>query len=86
MGGPGPIKIDKSVLTELVAQQPDATLKELHDRLGVGCSESAVCTALMKMGISFKKRRSTRLSRTVPMSRRDEKTGKQAENSSMYAA
>lgn len=85
MGGPGPIKIDKAVLAELVAEQPDATLKELRDRLGVGCSESAVCTALKKMGVSFKKRRSTRLSRTGPMLRGVEKAGKQARNSSMDA-
>ncbi len=85
MGGPGPIKIDKTVLAELVAEHPDATLKELRDRLGVGCSESAVCTALKKMGVTFKKRRSTLPSRIDPMSQSAEKTGKHARNNSMRA-
>ena len=60
MGGPGPRKIDRTRL----AEQPDATLWELRDRLDVGCSESGVGAALKKMGRSFKKRRSMRQSRT----------------------
>ena len=69
MGGPGPCKIDRVRLAELVDAKPDATLKELRDRLGVGCCESAVCMALKKMGLTFKKRRFTRpskIDRTSP--------------------
>ena len=39
MGGARVIKIDVVRLAELVAEQPDATIPELRDRLGVECSE-----------------------------------------------
>ena len=65
MGGATVIKIDMARLAELVRQQPDATLKELRDRLGIVCAESSVCMALQRLGLSFKKRRSTRPSRTA---------------------
>lgn len=65
MGGVTFVKIDRARLAELVKRQPDATLKELRERLGVGCAESAIWMALKKLGLSFKKRRSTRRSRTV---------------------
>ena len=54
---------------------PDATLKELRAMLGVDCAESAVCTALKKLGFTFKKRRSTRRSRTGPTSPSDASAG-----------
>src|SRR5207244_9101403 len=69
MGGATVIKIDMTRLAELVKEQPDATLRELRDRLGVACTESAVCMALQRLGLSFKKSRSARRSRTVRMSR-----------------
>jgi transposase len=75
MGGATVIKIDRARLAELVREQPDATLKELRDRLGIRCAESAICMALKKLGFSFKKRRSTRPSRTGPTLRSDAKTG-----------
>jgi transposase len=65
MGGPGVIKVDRARLTELVREDPDATLPELRDRLGVACAISTICVALKKLGFSFKKRRSTRRSRIV---------------------
>ncbi len=83
MGGPGPIKIDRVRLEELVGEQPDSTLKELRDRLGVDCCQSAICMALKKMGLSFKKRRCTRASRTAPMSPSGVRTGVRARASSM---
>ena len=55
MGGATVIKIDLARLAELVRQCPDATIKELHARLGVDCVESAVCMALKRLGLSFKK-------------------------------
>jgi transposase len=64
-GGRRPSKIDGVRLAELVAHQPDATLKELRQRLGVVCSLSAVCNALRRLGLSFKKSRSTPRSRTA---------------------
>lgn len=62
-GGATVVKIDRQRLAELVRQQPDATLKQLVERLDVNCSVSAVCMALKQMEISFKKRSSTRRSR-----------------------
>jgi len=85
MGGPGPIKIDRARLAELVAEQPDATLKELQDRIGVECSQSAICTALKKLGFTFKKRRSMRRSRTAPMSPSDARGGNARSPNAMRA-
>ena len=60
---------------QLVEQQPDATLKELRDRLGIVCAESAICMALKRLKLSFKKRRFMRPSRTGPTSRNSGPTG-----------
>lgn len=65
MGGATVVKIDLAQLAELVKQRPDATIKELHARLGVDCVASAVCMALKRLGLSFKKRRSTPQSKTA---------------------
>ena len=62
-GGATVVKIDLNRLRQLVNEQPDATTKELHARLGVDCSVSAVDMALRRLGFSFKKRRSMRRSR-----------------------
>ena len=64
MGGATVVKIEMARLRELVAQQPDATIKELHQRLGIACSESAVVMALKRLGLTFKKRRCMLRSRT----------------------
>ena len=64
------IKIDEAHLAELVAQRPDATTRELRELLGVECCDSAVGMALQRMGLSFKKRRSTPRSKTARMSPR----------------
>ena len=63
MGGATVVKIDLVKLRELVVRQPDATIKELHQRLGVACSESAVVMALKRLDLTFKKRRCMRRSR-----------------------
>jgi transposase len=55
MGSPGIIKVDRSRLAELVREDPDATLVEIRERLGVACAISTICVALKKMGLSFKK-------------------------------
>jgi transposase len=43
-------------LRKLVEKQPDATLEELRDRLGVACSHMAICRALRKLGLPRKKK------------------------------
>ncbi len=65
MGGATVVKIDMDRLAELVAEQPDATLEELAERLDCGCGATAVCMALKRAKITFKKRRSTPRSRTA---------------------
>ena len=70
-GGATVIKIDLDQLRQLVRQQPDATVRQLHGRLGIACSVSAVDMALRRAGLSFKKRRCAPRSRTGPTSRRD---------------
>ena len=68
-GGVTVVKIDMQRLRELVEAQPDATVRELHARVGIDCSRSAVDMALRRMGWSFKKRRFTRRSRIGRTSR-----------------
>jgi transposase len=67
-GGATIVKIDLDRLRQLVREQPDATARELHQRLGVQCSLSAVDMALRRAGLSFKKRRSMQPSRIDLMS------------------
>jgi transposase len=58
-GGGQPPALDTNqleLLRELVRQQPDATLAELRQRLGVDCSLAAICRALKKLGITRKKK------------------------------
>jgi transposase len=63
-GGSRGRKIDRDRLAALVAEQPDATLVELRDRLGVSVTPWAVGKALRELGLTFKKSRSGRPSRT----------------------
>ena len=85
MGGARVIKIDMQRLKELVAEQPDATIVELHARLGVQCSQSAVGMALDRLDITFKKRRSMPRSKTARMSPRSGTRGSVARARSMRA-
>src|SRR5207302_2903344 len=50
----GPEDLER--LRELVRQQPDATLEEWRQRLGVACSTMAICRALKKLGLPRKKK------------------------------
>ena len=50
----GPQDLER--LRELVRQQPDATLKELRQRLGVSCSLMTIARALDKLGLPRKKK------------------------------
>lgn len=49
---------------ELVRDDPDATLAELRERLGVEVSTGALCNYLRRLKLSFKKKSSGRPSRT----------------------
>src|SRR2546423_9132897 len=49
----GPAQIER--LRALIRQQPDATLAELRQRLGVDCSTMAISRALRKRKITRKK-------------------------------
>ena len=86
MGGRRFQKIDPDTLAALVAAQPDATLAELRERLGTVRSISAVDAALKKLNLSFKERRSTRPSRTGPMSPPRGTTGARSSPASPAAA
>ena len=48
--------IDRGRLSQLVEQQPDATLMELRERLGINCSLAAICLVLKELELTFKKK------------------------------
>jgi len=74
-GGATVIKIDLDQLRQRVQQQPDATVRQLHQRLEIACSVSAVDMALRRIGLSFKKRRSAPPSRIGPTWQQDARSG-----------
>jgi transposase len=86
MGGATVVKIDRARLAELVKERPDATLRELTVALGNICTDTAVCMALKAMGLSYKKRRSTRPSRTGRMSRPGVNSGRPSSPSATPAS
>jgi transposase len=53
----------------LLGRKPDMTLAELREAVELECSLPAIHHALLKMGLSYKKRRSAPASRTGPTSR-----------------
>jgi len=57
---------DHHRLADLVDHNPDATLVELRDRIGVDCCLGTLWLALHRLGLTYKKRRSVPPSRTVP--------------------
>jgi len=75
MGGARYLKISRERLAQLVAEQPDATLAELCERIDVECSQSGIGYALQSLDLTLKKRRSTRPSRIVRTWQRDAKSG-----------
>lgn len=77
-GGATVVKVGLEQLRRLVEERPDATASELHARLGVACSVSAVDAALRRSGLSLKKRRCTPPGRTGPPSRRNASNGRRA--------
>ena len=85
-GGATVIKIDLDRLRQLVDQQPDATARQLRERLGIACSVSAVDMALRRMGLSFKKRRCMPPSRIDPMWLKDARGGESINPATMLTA
>jgi transposase len=57
-------------MRQLVEREPDVTLEEIKQRLGLGCTIGAIHWVLSRMGLTYKKRRSTRQSKTGPTSPR----------------
>lgn len=53
-------------LRELVAQDSDATLAQLGDRIGVAVSTSTMDRTLRRLGLTYKKRRVAPPSKTGP--------------------
>lgn len=60
----------KTQLSQFVKDHPDATLAEIKQHLKLDVSISTVDRWLKKLGLSFKKSRSTPASKTGPMSQR----------------
>ena len=52
------------LLRQLVMQSPDATLEEIKQRLDLSCTIGAIHWVLTSMGLTYKKRRSMRPSKT----------------------
>ena len=53
-------------LVQLIEAQPDATLSELRERLGVPVSLTTLWTTLKKLGVTLKKKSCGRLSKIAP--------------------
>jgi transposase len=53
-------------LREAVEEQPDITLVELKHKLKLSASVPTICRALRALGLSFKKSRSSPMSRIAP--------------------
>jgi transposase len=76
-GGGMPRKLDAEAvarLCELVQQQPDATLAELRDRLGIPCSVMTISRALQRKRISRKKKTRHAAERDSPRVQEQRKT------------
>lgn len=54
----------------LVAKEPDLTLVEMKERMKLECSIGAIHWVLGRLGLTYKKRRSMRPSRTAPTLRK----------------
>ena len=59
----------RSQMQLLLARKNDLTLRELREATGLRCSLQAINVALGKMGLTYKKRHSAPVNKTVPTSR-----------------
>lgn len=62
-------------LLGLVSEQPDATLAELHERLGMAVHRSTLARTLRRLGWTVKKKSCGRPNRTAPTSARSAPAG-----------
>lgn len=62
-------------LRRIIGRQPDATLRELKERLGVRLSDGAMIRALGRLQLTLKKSRSKRPSQSVTMSGNNARCG-----------
>ena len=69
-------------LTTLVAAQPDLTLEQIRQKLTMSCSVPAVHYALVALGLTYKKRRSTPPNKRGPMSPKRGASGRPGKASS----
>jgi transposase len=64
-GRPSRLAPHETRVREAVRDDPDATLAELRERLGLRVSLGALCNYIRRLGLSFKKKSSGRPSRTA---------------------
>ena len=65
----------KDRMKEAIRRQPDTTLAEFRELLGLDCSLTAIHNVLAGMGMTYKKRRFGPASRTAQTSRPRGRTG-----------
>ena len=64
----------KEQMQVAIRRQPDTTLAEFRELLGLDCSLPSIHRVLVRMGMTYKKRRFGRANKTVPTSRRRGRT------------
>ena len=65
---PGHVARQQHQLQALLRQKPDLTLKELRAAAGLDCTLPAIHYLLIRLGLTYKKRRSGPANRTAPTS------------------
>jgi transposase len=77
-GGGQPVKVSEELeqrLCDKLLEQPDASLAELRDHLGISGSIMAIFRALKRLGITRKKKRCMPRSEKIQKSRHNVKNG-----------
>lgn len=70
-------------LKALLAKEPELTMEQMKARLGLDCTVGAIHVVLAKLGLTYKKRRSMRLSKTARTSSRHAVSGNKTKAGSM---
>jgi len=65
----------KDQMRTAIQQQPDTTLAEFRELLGLDCSLTSIHRVLIRMGMTYKKRRFGRVSKTERMYRKPGRSG-----------
>ena len=68
----------RMAMRKLLKAKPDLTLAELRAALGLQCSLPAIHYVLVKMGLTYKKRRSAQQNKIAPMSSKRGGGGKES--------